>query len=237
MSQEDILAFEKAGEVTIATHCLRQTDIKVVRKFKCPDGMTEKEVDAAGDGDVLVILDLRPDESLFEAGIAREVVNRIQKLRKKVALEPTDVVEVYFESLDEDKSVLQQVLNSQEHYIRDAIGSPLLPFTMMPQEAVIIGEESFHNISNLSFKISLSRPALMFNSDAIITLYSGNTKFVQGLQIYLLSRDYSNLKSDFQHGNGKIKVSCIENQPAVDVVLGEHVFLTVGDYYLRTKSC
>ena len=29
MSQEDILAFERAGEVTIATHCLRQTDIKV----------------------------------------------------------------------------------------------------------------------------------------------------------------------------------------------------------------
>ncbi|TXG72868.1 hypothetical protein EZV62_001447 [Acer yangbiense] len=236
MSQEDILAFERAGEVTIASHCLRQTDIKVVRKFKCPDGMTEKEIDAAGDGDVLVILDLRPDESLFEAGVAREVVNRIQKLRKKVALEPTDVVEVYFESLDEDISVSQQVLNSQEHYIRDAIGSPLLPSTMMPPQAVIIGEESFHGISNLSFKIYLARPALMFNSDAILALYSGNTKFMQGLQVYLLSRDYSNLKSDFQLGKGKITVSCIENQPAVNVVLGEHMFLTVGDYHLRTKS-
>ena len=29
MSQEDILAFEKVGEVTIATHCLRLSDIKV----------------------------------------------------------------------------------------------------------------------------------------------------------------------------------------------------------------
>ncbi|KAK3229154.1 hypothetical protein Dsin_001035 [Dipteronia sinensis] len=236
MSQEDILAFERAGEVTIATHYLRQTDIKVVRKFKCPDGMTEKEIDAAGDGDVLVILDLRPDESLFEAGVAREVVNRIQKLRKKVALEPTDVVEVYFESLDKDKSVSQQVLNSQEHYIRDAIGSPLLPSTMMPPQAVIIGEENFQGISNLSFKIYLARPALMFNSDAILALYSGNAKFMKGLQIYLQSRDYSNLKSDFLLGKGKITVSCIENQPAVNVVLGEHMFLTVGDYCLKTKS-
>jgi hypothetical protein len=42
-----------------------------------------------------------------------QVVNRIQKLRKKVGLEPTDAVEVYFESLDEDKSISQQVLNSQ----------------------------------------------------------------------------------------------------------------------------
>lgn len=29
MSQDDILAFERAGEVTIATHCLKQEDIKV----------------------------------------------------------------------------------------------------------------------------------------------------------------------------------------------------------------
>ncbi|XP_031257946.1 isoleucine--tRNA ligase, cytoplasmic-like [Pistacia vera] len=135
MTQGDILAFEKAGEVTVATHCLKLTDIKVVREFKRPDGMTEKDIDAAGDGDVLVILDLRPDESLFETGVAREVVTRIQKLRKKAALEPTDLVDVYFESLDEDKSFSQQVLNSQEHYIKDAIGSPLLPVTMLPPHA------------------------------------------------------------------------------------------------------
>ncbi|KAJ0080648.1 hypothetical protein Patl1_11314 [Pistacia atlantica] len=195
MTQGDILAFEKAGEVTIATHCLKLTDIKVVREFKRPDGMTEKDIDAAGDGDVLVILDLRPDESLFEAGVARE-----------------------------------------EHYIKDAIGSPLLPVTMLPPHAVILGEESFHGISKISFKISLARPALAFDSDAILALYSGNTKFLQGVQIYLLSRDHSNLKSDFQHGNGKIMVNCIENQPAAELVLGKHVFLSVGEYYLRTKT-
>lgn len=42
-----------------------------------------------------------------------QIVNRIQKLRKKAALEPTDVVEVYFESLDQDKSISQRVLQSQ----------------------------------------------------------------------------------------------------------------------------
>lgn len=42
-----------------------------------------------------------------------KIVNRIQKLRKKSGLEPTDFVEVYFESLDKGESVSQQVLNSQ----------------------------------------------------------------------------------------------------------------------------
>ncbi|XP_050235398.1 isoleucine--tRNA ligase, cytoplasmic [Mercurialis annua] len=236
MSQKDILAFEEAGEVTIASHNLKLSDIKVVREFKCPDGLTEKEIDAAGDGDVLVIMDLRPDESLYEAGVAREVVNRIQKLRKKVALEPTDVVDVYFESLDGDKSKLERVLNSQEQYIREAIGSLLLSSTMMPTEAVVIGEESYHNIYELSFTIYLARAALVFKSDAILALYGGNKKYAQGLKTYLLSRDHSNLRSEFQQRNNKIKVDCIENQPAADVVLGEHLFLTVGDYFLRTRS-
>ncbi|XP_062107730.1 isoleucine--tRNA ligase, cytoplasmic [Humulus lupulus] len=236
MSQENILAFEKDGEVTIAGHSLKLSDIKVVRDFRRPDGKTEKEVDAAGDGDVLVILDLCPDQSLFEAGVAREIVNRIQKLRKKVALEPTDIVEVYFESLDQDKSISERVLHSQGLYIRDAIGSPLLLSNLMPPYAVIIGEECFHGISGMSFAISLSRPALAFNSNAILQLFSGNTKFADGLKAYLLSRDHSNLKSEFQCGNGKITVGCVENVPVVDVLLGEHVFLTVGDVYSTPKS-
>ncbi|KAA8541578.1 hypothetical protein F0562_022730 [Nyssa sinensis] len=234
MSQEDILAFEKAGEVTIATHCLKLSDIKIVRGFKRPRDMTEEEIDAAGDGDVLVILDLRPDESLFEAGVAREVVNRIQKLRKKAALEPTDLVEVYFKSMDADKSISERILNSQELYIRGALATSLLPSSMIPSYAVILCEENFH-VSNLKFSVTLARPALVFNSDAILALYEGNTKCAHCLHMHLLSMDHRNLKLEFQCGNGKIKVDCIENQPAVDVVLGEHVFLTVGDYFFNMK--
>ncbi|XP_038711378.1 isoleucine--tRNA ligase, cytoplasmic-like [Tripterygium wilfordii] len=235
MSQGDILAFEKEGEVTIATHRLMLTDIKVVREFKRPAGLTEKEIDANGDGDVLVVLDLRPDESLFAAGVAREVVNRIQKLRKKVALEPTDMVEVYFNSLDEGKSSVEQVLKSQELYIRGAIGSPLLSYAKMPPHAVILGEESYHGIYNLSFTITLTRPTLVFNSEPILALYAGERRYAHSLEIYFLSRDHSHLKSEFQQGNGKITVDCIENQPAVEVELSKHVFLTVGDSFSSTK--
>lgn len=231
MSQEEILSFEKAGEITIATHVLKLTDIKIVRGFKRPEGVTEDQMDAAGDGDVLVILDLRPDESLFEAGFAREVVNRIQKLRKKSALEPTDSVEVYFKSLDEDTSVSAQILKSQEAYIKEAIGSPLLDFSLTPEHAVMIAEETYHNISNCDFQITLSRPALAFNHKAILDLYTGNEKYAQALKVYLLSRDHFNLKTEFLVGVNTIKVDCIDNQPAVDVALGEHMFLSVGDYY------
>lgn len=52
-------------------------------------------MDANGDGEVLAVLDLGTDESLVEAGLAREVVNRVQKLRKKAGLVATDVVDVF----------------------------------------------------------------------------------------------------------------------------------------------
>ncbi|KAL1316828.1 hypothetical protein HN51_068969 [Arachis hypogaea] len=236
MSQESILSFENAGEVVIANHCLKLTDIKILRDFKRPDGMTEEEIDAAGDTDVLVILDLHPDESLLEAGAAREIVNRIQKLRKKIALEPTDMVEVYFESLDGDKNLSQRVLHSQASYIRDAIGSQLLSHSLMPAHAVVLGEERFHGISGMSFGIILARPTVMFNSKAILPLFQGNKKYAHNLETYLLSRDNSNLKSEFQNGNGKIIVDSIEEQPSVSLVLGEHVFLTVGDCYVAGKA-
>ncbi|GAA0168628.1 aminoacyl-tRNA synthetase [Lithospermum erythrorhizon] len=74
MSTEDILAFEKAGEVTFGAHTLKINEIKVVRGFKRPDNIAEEDMDAAGDGDVVVVMDLLPDESLFEAGVAREIL-------------------------------------------------------------------------------------------------------------------------------------------------------------------
>ncbi|KAL8556425.1 hypothetical protein ACS0TY_004027 [Phlomoides rotata] len=236
MSTEAILAFEKAGEITIAGHVLKLSDIKINRDFKPPGDAKIEDIDAKGDGDVLVVLDLRGDESLHEAGVAREIVNRIQKLRKKAALEPTDLVEVYFKSLDKDEKVAQEIVGSQGQYIREALGSILLPHDIIPPHAVVLAEESFHGISNLSFAITLARPALVLSSEAIAALYGGNIRFARGLQSYLLMRDHNNLKAEFQLGKGKIQVSCIENQPPVSVVLGDHVFLSVGDYFSSKKG-
>ena len=45
--------------------------------------------------DILILLDTTPDQSMLDEGVAREVVNRIQKLRKKAGLAPTDEVTVH----------------------------------------------------------------------------------------------------------------------------------------------
>lgn len=52
------------------------TPSQVMRKFKLPAGVSADEVDAAGDGEVLVVLELAVAEGLREQGLARELVNR-----------------------------------------------------------------------------------------------------------------------------------------------------------------
>ena len=72
--------------------------VQILRDFKLPEGASEDDVDANGDGEVLAVLDLGSDESLVEAGLAREVVNRVQKLRKKAGLVASDIVDVYLDT-------------------------------------------------------------------------------------------------------------------------------------------
>jgi hypothetical protein len=61
---------------------------QVLRDFKTPEGVPEGQLDAAGDGEVLVVVDLRVDDGMVEAGIAREIVNRcallgVGKMRRR----------------------------------------------------------------------------------------------------------------------------------------------------------
>ncbi|KAF8658531.1 hypothetical protein HU200_058988 [Digitaria exilis] len=233
MTQEQILAFEESGEITFFGHCLKQDDIKVVRQFKRPENVAEKDIDAAGDGDVLVILDLRADQSLFEAGVAREVVNRIQKLRKTAQLEPSDPVDVYYKSAGNDKSTLEQILKSQDQYIRDALGSPLVPIEMSPTDVVVLGEES-HDVHDMSFVICIARSSPVLSPD--VAHASAGKDHSEALTVYLSSRSLSRLKSQFQAGNGMITVDCIEGFPPISLQLGKDVFLSAGEFYLASRS-
>ena len=90
MDAAAIAAFEATGSVEIAGQALGAGDVTVLREFRKSADSTE-EVDAAGDGDVLVVLYLGVDEGLLQAGLAREAVSRVQKGRKAAGLSASDV--------------------------------------------------------------------------------------------------------------------------------------------------
>uniref|UniRef100_J3LA99 isoleucine--tRNA ligase n=1 Tax=Oryza brachyantha TaxID=4533 RepID=J3LA99_ORYBR len=147
MTQDQILAFEGSGEILFSGHHLTLEDIKIVREFKRPANVSDKEIDAAGDGNVLVILDLRVDQSLLETGVAREVVNRIQKLKKTAQLRPTDLVDIYYSSQDSGDSSLEKILQLQDQYIRDALGSSLTSKAEAQADMLSLNQHILHDIS------------------------------------------------------------------------------------------
>ena len=74
----------------------------------------------------MVIMELTVDQSLVDAGAAREFVNRIQKLRKSAGLQASDEVSVYFEPISEvDKDVTDSLLNmlvAEQDYLEENLG-------------------------------------------------------------------------------------------------------------------
>ena len=73
------------------------------------DDPTTKDLEANTDNDVLTILDVAQDAALLEEGLAREIVNRVQRLRKKAGLVPTDDVRMEYRVLREPREMGEQV--------------------------------------------------------------------------------------------------------------------------------
>ncbi|PRW58449.1 isoleucine--tRNA cytoplasmic isoform B [Chlorella sorokiniana] len=166
LPMEDILAYEGGATVTVEGQELGAGDLKILRDFQPPAGTKPEEVDAAGDGEVLVVMDLRPDEELLAAGLAREVVNRVQRLRKKAGLQATDAVSVYIDlkPAAEGSAALDltAVLTSQEGYVRESLGVPILPASQRPAEEEELAQED-HELGGedgrAEFTLLLARPA------------------------------------------------------------------------------
>lgn len=87
LSQEDLEAFRVGGEVEIEVEgvrsALEEGDLEVVQE-------ASGELVVKGEGRFTVALDPELDDELRAEGLARELVNRIQRLRKDAGLQITD---------------------------------------------------------------------------------------------------------------------------------------------------
>lgn len=92
------------------------------------------------DNDVLVLLDVSPDQDMLDEGFAREIINRIQKLRKKAHLVPTDEVNVYFKV--NKNSDIQRIISLHRDFIETTVKAPIMPMDELPPTKAVIIEEN-----------------------------------------------------------------------------------------------
>ena len=91
MSQDDINAFEKAGTFTLSVEgqeaVIERADVEIISE-DIPGWLV------ANEGRLTVALDITVTEELRKEGLARELVNRVQNIRKSSGFDITDKVNI-----------------------------------------------------------------------------------------------------------------------------------------------
>ena len=82
LSDEELRRYERDGALVVCGHTLSGEDLKISRSLREGGG----DVQAESYEDVLAVFDMGLDESLREEGLVREVVSRVQRLRKQAGL-------------------------------------------------------------------------------------------------------------------------------------------------------
>ena len=137
MEQHDISVFEKAGEFTFnidgTEAVVELNDVEIISE-DIPGWLV------ANEGNITVALDITVTEELKQEGIARELVNRIQNMRKSGGLEITDKICVTIEKNDEtDKAV--EVYG--DYIAKQVLANNITVAENMPENATDIDFDGF----------------------------------------------------------------------------------------------
>ena len=115
MSQDDIAAFEAAGTFTLCNYALVAEDVDIITE-DMPGWLV------ANNGTITIALDIELTPALIEEGIARELINRIQNLRKSSGLEITDRIAVQLENREE---IAAAVTNCNDYIASQVLATSL----------------------------------------------------------------------------------------------------------------
>jgi isoleucyl-tRNA synthetase len=124
LTSNDVRDFVRSGKIVVSGVELVSEDLVVKRGLKESDASKYQEFNT--DDDVVIILDVEMHPELAEQGLAREIVNRVQRLRKKAGLIPTDDVGMEYRVLsDPNNTGLEKVFETQTSMMEKALRRPM----------------------------------------------------------------------------------------------------------------
>lgn len=189
LSHEQVLEFEEKGEITICGHVINAEEMQITRQII---NLGEHE-EANSNADSSVILDLTPDPELDKIAIARDVQNRVQKLRKAADLQPGDPVDMWAKALPslktkESSGTLQNVLNEKAEFLNKQLRNNLFPVDKQQGHEVLIQKEVFDDIDEVGgdrLEVHITVRAAYFNDAEIKKLTKGDAAAEGCIRQYL----------------------------------------------------
>jgi len=130
LTDTELIEFQRVGEIEVLGEKLGADDLRLIYTFDNNSAETGAEFEAHSDNNILVLLNVSPDDSMLDEGLAREVINRIQKLRKKAKLLPADEITIYYKT--PQSGSLSRVIPAYDEFIFATIKHPLKLFVALP---------------------------------------------------------------------------------------------------------
>uniref|UniRef100_A0A8B9KH66 Isoleucine--tRNA ligase cytoplasmic ubiquitin-like domain-containing protein n=1 Tax=Astyanax mexicanus TaxID=7994 RepID=A0A8B9KH66_ASTMX len=205
LKSEQLEVFQKTGTIVVDGHELHEEDLRLMYTFDQTSG-SAAQYEAHSDAQVLVLLDFTPDQSLVDEGVAREVINRVQKLRKKGHLVPSDEITVYYSS-EPAGDYLDKVIQAHTDFVLATTKAPLRPYPVPKNASVIVQERTQLRGSDLDLTIvkgaAVSRAPLTGPACAHVNLKINlNNKQQEGMVLL------ENPKGDNKLDVEKLKLVC-----------------------------
>jgi len=232
-SQEQLKALMDTNQVTVLSHVLTTEDVKVFREFK---GDTRYETGFSGDA--LTMLDCLVDAELRSEGLAREVINRVQKLRKKAGLQPGDPVELFYsvsnvltttphsEPTSVTPAALESAIETRADYIKAATKLPLVSSKYRTHPSVTLQYEK-SAVEGVGLDLWVASCTFAFGEFTVGKEFASDPQFREDLKTALLSQDYFRVKKTVSENNGKL--SLLLNGRPTDLKVGEDFFYSAYD--------
>ena len=121
MTDAEVQQFRKDGKFVLDGTELVLEDILILPKL---DSSKFSQYEPGFDKNVIELLDITPDEDMVNEGVLRDVVNRVQRLRKEFKLVPTDDIIIYYQVKPEN-SKLNNLLNDSIEYLESNLKKPV----------------------------------------------------------------------------------------------------------------
>ncbi|KAJ8966624.1 hypothetical protein NQ314_003418 [Rhamnusium bicolor] len=149
LTDTEITEMVDRGFKEICKHRIGVHEVRLI--FKC-ENLNSDQYEVNSDNDVLILLDVTPDGSMQDEGMAREIINRVQKLRKKAHLVPTDEVSVFYKC-DGD---LERIAKEYTGFIEGTIKAPFKNVNERIASQQLIIQETL-NLKNSDLYIALTK--------------------------------------------------------------------------------
>ena len=162
MSHEEAVKCMEEGKLEVAGEVVDAADLE--SKFNFSREGDHWEATSRPDGSLVVAVDCTQDEGTRSSGMARELMNGIQQLRKSAGLDLKDAVEVFFEEEDGVALVEDSVGRNVGLFEAKFKGAVPLPRRFSPAWSVVLKSETVE-VGGTQVKLSICRPAIAGRDD------------------------------------------------------------------------